>query len=79
MLIATENGQKLLFASENGHKSVILPPQNWQKKREDEEYYIGGLEKKCYFADGACGIIGLAPNIPLPIIYLPLLPHTQYT
>ena len=47
------------------------------KKKENQEDYFSG-EKKCYFASGACGIIGLAPNIPiLPIIYAPLAPTTQ--
>ena len=47
------------------------------KKKENPEDYFSG-KKKCYFASGACGIIGLAPNIPiLPIIYAPLAPTTQ--
>ena len=47
------------------------------KKKENQEDYFSG-EKKCYFASGAFGIIGLAPNIPiLPIIYAPLAPTTQ--
>ena len=48
-----------------------------KKKKENQEDYFSG-EKKCYFASGACGIIGLAPNIPiLPIIYAPFAPTTQ--
>ena len=47
-----------------------------EKKENQEDYFSG--EKKCYFASGAFGIIGLAPNIPiLPIIYAPLALTTQ--
>ena len=47
-----------------------------EKKENRKDYFSG--EKKCYFASGAFGIIGLAPNIPiLPIIYAPLALTTQ--
>ena len=75
------------FAKINGQNFYILSGLLLQvaadKKSSDaygmnkKKYYCSG-EKKCYFASGACGIIGLAPNIPiLPIIYAPLAPTTQ--
>ena len=69
--------EKCYFAPKIGQQYYFVSKKIGRKKETMKNIILAGAKKKCYFADGACGIIGLAPNIPLPIIYLPLLPHTH--